>query len=494
MNNDVTVNTENTENTIPRTRMCKCGKPAVFIKDYWVTESKVHKEDTYDESFKRNLESNSGILRRRYCGACISKIAAQQRRVNGELNNKITISVFLPFIIGTILSGVSYFVFKIPHSLVTFIAASVSMVVVMSLLVSYFAKAQGVRKRIESGKYDNLKDIEIMIDSLNFGIQDYKQLKEIPSTDVVVDGDGRVNYEMERSGFYLKVMIEGKVNLEPMRTRIMYPFKDDAEYIKRTYVNAGLLEDNIKSVEAKELTEKDFDVKNGALLRYSGFATEVLIPDNTTKIGFQAFKNSKNCETVIVPPSVTEIEKEAFMGCPATVINIPEGVKEIKSFTFYRSAIREMIIPEGVEKIDDSAFMECFSLEKVVIPSTCKRIGENAFKGCTALTDVVLTEGLEGIGDYAFNSCTALKDIVVPDGCMELGNFSFENCTSLETVALPETIQFVGGRVFDGDTKLSIVGKAGSYAESFAEQQRLRFKLINDGPRYQAPKNTRAKK
>ena len=87
-----------------------------------------------------------------------------------------------------------------------------------------------------------------------------------------------------------------------------------------------------------------------------------------------------------------------------------------------------------------------------------------------------------------------LKDIVIPEGCMELGNFAFENCISLETVALPETIQFVGGRVFDGDTKLSIVGTAGSYAEGFAEKQRLRFKLIVDGPRYQAPKNTRAKK
>ena len=491
MNNDVTVNSEE---IIPKTRMCKCGKPAMFIKDYWVTESKVHKESTYDETISRNLESNCGILRRRYCGACLSKIAAQQRRVNGSLNNKICISVFFPFIIGVILSALSYFVFNKSHSIVTLIATALSMVVVMGCLISYFAKAQGTRKRIEAGNYENLKDIEIMIDSLNFGIQDYKQLKEIPSTDVIVDGDGRVNYDMERSGYYLKVMIEGKVNLESMRTRIMYPFKDEAEYIKRTYTNAGLLEDNVKSVEAKALTEKDFDVRNGALLRYSGFATEVLIPEDVTKIGFQAFKNSKNCENIILPPSVNEIEKEAFMGCPATQINIPEGVKEIKSFTFYRSAVREMIIPEGVEKIEDSAFMECFSLEKVVIPSTCKRIGENAFKGCTALTEVVLCEGLEGIADYGFNGCTMLKDIVIPDGCMELGNFAFENCVALETVALPDTIQFVGGRVFDGDTKLSIVGKAGSYAEGFAEKQRLRFKLINDGPRYQAPKSTRAKK
>jgi len=491
MNNDVTMNTEE---VIPRTRMCKCGKPAQFIKDYWVTESKQLKEDTYDESFSRHLESNCGILRRRYCGSCLSKIAAQQRRVNSSLNAKISISVFLPFIIGVVLSAVSYFVFSVTHMIVTLIAAAASMVVVMSLLLTYFAKAQGTRRRIENGNYENTKDIEIMIDSLNFGIQDYKQLKAIPSTDVIVDGDGRVNYDMERSGFYMRIMLEGKVSLEPMRTRIMYPFKDDAEYIKRTYTNAGLLEDNVKSVEAKELTEKDFDVRNGALLRYSGFATEVLIPEDTTKIGFQAFKNSKNCEKVIIPPTVTEIEKEAFMGCPATEINIPEGVKEIKAFTFYRSALREIVLPEGLESIGDSAFCECFSLEKVVVPASCKRIGENAFKGCTALVDVQLSEGLEAIGDYAFNSCTLLKDIVIPDGVMELGNFAFENCVALETVAIPDTIQFVGGRLFDGDTKLSIVGKAGSYAEGFAEQQRLRFKLVGEAPRYQAPKTSRAKK
>ena len=61
-----------------------------------------------------------------------------------------------------------------------------------------------------------------------------------------------------------------------------------------------------------------------------------------------------------------------------------------------------------------------------------------------------------------------------------MGNFAFEGCKSLEKVYLPDSIQFVGGRVFEGDIKLCIYGRAGSFAEQFATEQRLRFSLIND--------------
>ena len=47
MNN--TVATPEAESTVRRTSLCKCGKKAEFIKDYWVTESKVLKEQSGDD-------------------------------------------------------------------------------------------------------------------------------------------------------------------------------------------------------------------------------------------------------------------------------------------------------------------------------------------------------------------------------------------------------------------------------------------------------------
>ena len=61
------------DNSIKPTAKCKCGNPAEFIKDYFVTESKKVKEKTYDETFVSNEEHVCGIIRRRFCGRCLSK-------------------------------------------------------------------------------------------------------------------------------------------------------------------------------------------------------------------------------------------------------------------------------------------------------------------------------------------------------------------------------------------------------------------------------------
>ena len=46
----------NTQGDIKRTSLCKCGRKAEFIKDYWVTENKVLKEKDNDYVHTRYLE------------------------------------------------------------------------------------------------------------------------------------------------------------------------------------------------------------------------------------------------------------------------------------------------------------------------------------------------------------------------------------------------------------------------------------------------------
>ena len=67
------------ESALKHTSLCKCGKEARFIKDYFVTEQRVLKEGEGDNIVKRNIESACGIIRRRYCVECFSKIAAKQK-------------------------------------------------------------------------------------------------------------------------------------------------------------------------------------------------------------------------------------------------------------------------------------------------------------------------------------------------------------------------------------------------------------------------------
>ncbi len=478
----------------PKTRRCKCGNDAKFIKDFWITESKTKKVELTDDAFTEKVECVCGILRRRFCPSCLSKIAAQQKRFNRRLNNIILISIFIPLAMAVGKFAYDRFVSRDASALLPFIASIAFTVVFEGFLAYKLLSAQAKRSKIEHGNYDDLRSIDALIDSLNYGLEDYKKVKDVPSIDIVSDGEGRVNYDMERSGFNMRVTLNGRINIEPMTERMKYPFKDEAEYVKRTYVNADLFGDNMKAIDEKELSEKDFDVRNGTLMRYSGLAVNLVLPENVTSIGFQAFKNSKNCEKVVIPESVNNIEKEAFSGCPASEINIPPYIKDIKAFTFYRSGIKEAIIPEGVEVIEDSAFCECFALEKVVIPGSCKKVGPNAFKGCLQLKELVIGEGVEALSDYSFNGCTALTELVVPEGVYEVGNFAFENCTSLADLWLPDSIQFMGGRAFEGNIKLVVHGKEGSYAEQFAALERKQFALTDQKKRFDTTVERKAKK
>ena len=478
---------------IRSTQKCKCGVKADFIKDYWVAEACVRKEKTYDNTIVADLENTCGIIRRRYCKACLGKIAAQRKRYDAKLNLILFISLFIPF---AMLFGKALFDFltapvEPPASIVPTVAFGAAFVAITVAMLIYIINNQSKLGKVAKGNCDNTKTVEAIIDSLNDNLDDWKLVKEIPATDIVVDGDGRVNYEMERSGFGMKVMIEGTIAIEAVRSRFRFPIKDEFQHIKRAYLNAELIGDNLRSVDETKVREQDFDIKDGVLRRYSGLAVEIEIPEGVTEIAATAFKGAKNCEIIKLPESVTTIGAEAFSGCPVQVINLPSCVTKIEKFAFYRTSVREIVIPEGVTEIGENCFCDCYELESVKIPASCKRIGEYAFMNCINLVSLEIAEGVEGIGDYAFHGCKSLVQLNIPDGVCEIGNFAFEECMSLAILYLPDTVQFMGGRAFDGNLNLTIYGKEGSYAQQYANETRKRFEVIVD--RSALPKRSHTK-
>lgn len=234
------------DNSIKPTVRCKCGQRADFIKDYFVTETKRVKEKTYDETFVSNEEYVCGIIRRRFCGRCLSKIAAHVRRRDKGSNAVILLSVFLPMFLATVKFAYDTLVLSVKGAMMPFVIMASGTVIATLAVFLKFSREQGKRKKIEKGVYTDYKSIELLLDSLNYGMADFKRIKEIPSVDIVADGEGRVNYGMERSGFSMRIMIEGRISIEPMTERIKYPFEGSADYVRKTYVNAGLLDDNIR--------------------------------------------------------------------------------------------------------------------------------------------------------------------------------------------------------------------------------------------------------
>ena len=261
--------------------------------------------------------------------------------------------------------------------------------------------------------------------------------------------------------------------------------------------------------------------EDGVLVKYSGNATDVVIPEGVTSIGDGAFEDSSNLTSVEIPETVTSIGENAFSDCSSLVsIKIPNGVTSIGSGAFGRcsslvnislpdgitsierstftgcSALTSISIPRGVTSIEDRVFWDCSALTSINISEEVSDIGGRMdeallFRGCNALLSISVAEGnnhyssyngvlynkdrssllrcpnaltnisvsneVTSIGRSAFSGCSALVSISLPNKVTSIGSLTFEDCSSLTSVSFPDGVTSIGDSVFRGCSSLTSI-------------------------------------
>lgn len=176
------------------------------------------------------------------------------------------------------------------------------------------------------------------------------------------------------------------------------------------------------------------DGESYAIVGISNFTSTVVeIPSEyngkpVTKISSVKPLNYSGVKEVIIPDSITEIEKQAFLNCSALEkITIPESVTTVGAEAFYMcSSLKEVYI--NIESIEPMTFYHCDNLEKVTFGPKTKIIGDQAFAQCANLTEISFNNGLREIGSGAFNECSKLtSEIVIPKTVYKIGSCAFKN-------------------------------------------------------------------
>ena len=125
-----------------------------------------------------------------------------------------------------------------------------------------------------------------------------------------------------------------------------------------------------------------------------------------------------------------------------------EGLTEgLKCSVCGEILVEQQVVPMRVKRLP----------VEFMVPSALKVIEEESFAGISAVT-VELPEGIESIGDRAFADCPALAQIYIPDTVEKFGTGIFEGCTD----------------------DLVIFGKPGSPAETYADENGIRFETVDD--------------
>lgn len=196
--------------------------------------------------------------------------------------------------------------------------------------------------------------------------------------------------------------------------------------IVNNYINMHINQATINADSVNIITQKDFEIKAGKLIKYTGENQEIIIPNNVTEIGDEAFARL-NITNVIIPDSVTLIGVGAFRMCKSLKkIDIPDSVTDIGANAFQMSGLEEVKLPANLKTIRSGAFSSCISLKEVNIPNRVTTIENVAFYECLALKEVKIPNSVTTIANAAFYGCLALKEVTMPEKVL-IGHRAFAN-------------------------------------------------------------------
>ncbi|MCI8924807.1 MAG: leucine-rich repeat domain-containing protein [Lachnospiraceae bacterium] len=254
------------------------------------------------------------------------------------------------------------------------------------------------------------------------------------------------------------------------------------------------------------VASSDFQVEGKKLLKYTGTADAVSVPDGIKVIGEEAFAGNDNLVKVTIAGDVESVGYRAFAGCDnlrtitvgdsvstigtaafannreLTNVTLGAGVKDFGMGVFAGcSRLSDLSIAEdngflyfsgGVLYDDEEtvvyALMPAYEKEAYTLPSTVKEITGYAFWGNPYLQRVVLGSGFYEIPAYAFSNCINLREVEIPLPVHSIGSKAFEDCVNLQRVVLPDSMNHISDSAFDGCPNVKFSATPGTYSAEFA--------------------------
>ena len=211
-----------------------------------------------------------------------------------------------------------------------------------------------------------------------------------------------------------------------------------------------------------------------------------VVPNIVKSIGVFAFSCAE-VDTIIIPPSVSEIKMGAFEGNKyLKEVHISETVVSIESEAFYGcSVLKSLKLPECITLLNDNLFEDCKNLNNIIIPNGVIKIGNFVFSGCNSIKAITIPKSVLEIGvnpfvdsgiEYIENcsdsfeiennilytrnklrliSCYSKeKELILPDGLQKIDEYAFKGCCSIERVLIPSSVTTIGKHAFEGCTSL----------------------------------------
>lgn len=266
---------------------------------------------------------------------------------------------------------------------------------------------------------------------------------------------------------------------------------------RRTYnPRYGDKEEKRESFVYKKGTRRSFLI--GCANKY---ITQANISTRVKKIGSFVFDDCFDLETIVLPPSVEEIDGDAFVGhkgggayyhgCTITFSNewkripshvlpsntgklsinwsyifneirLPDSILEIDDYAFSNMKLDKMNIPDSIEKMGTAIFSGSRIIELSISESTWLKFKDSITQDAKAMVACCGTKllyynysffripDLFDYGDYAFAQCHCLRT----ECLAELSDYGKKEAIELSHFSISNTVKSIGKGCFMGCTLL----------------------------------------
>ena len=183
----------------------------------------------------------------------------------------------------------------------------------------------------------------------------------------------------------------------------------------------------------------------------------VLLPKSVTEIEANAFRNAVCLQKINFPEKLAIIGDNAFNTCVslASDIILPDGCSELGFAAFVNCySIKKVRLP-GTIRMSDLAFLDCRGIESLVLEEGITSLSNSAFSGCRNLSEVVLPDSLEFMGGNVFYQ-TGLTRLNIPANVSYIGLSPVQECSKLVSLTVDPNSKFFKASdniVFSADGK-----------------------------------------
>lgn len=217
-------------------------------------------------------------------------------------------------------------------------------------------------------------------------------------------------------------------------------------------------------------------------LWYMGGLTDLIIPNNVSRIANGCLNGCKNLINLTIP-----FVGETLYSTSSSSSHIGHAFAAdsgLKNVNYMPDTLRKVVLTKQ-ERLMENAFYGVWYLTDIVLPSSLTEVATSAFLGCdnlkTFASDGVkylstpqnktllafkaekgietanVAQGCIAIMDNAFSANLSLKSVTIPNSVKSIGAMAFYRNTALENVTIPNSVTSLGKGAFFGATSLKTV-------------------------------------